>query len=134
MGELRHRSFVEEKPYVAGWGQIAQNGPRSTVLLQGQVTVIKNDDCREKIRKIGALKREYQFDTFVLCAGGAADNADVCNGDSGGPLILPVHANGSFQFYQIGIVSYGFGCAWAGTPGVYANVQHYANWIKFNLK
>lgn len=48
--------------------------------------------------------------------------------------MLDVRENDITHFYQIGIVSYGFGCAHAATPGVYANIQHYANWIKFNLR
>lgn len=133
-GEMRTRSFVNDNPFIAGWGRTSENGPRSTILLQGQVTVITNADCKEKIRKTGALRKEYQFDTYVICAGLAAGGVDACNGDSGGPLMLPVHENGSFPFYQIGIVSYGIGCARLNSPGVYTNIQQYANWIKFYLR
>lgn len=133
-GELRTRSFVKDNPFIAGWGRISEDGPRSSVLLHAQVTVIKNDDCREKIRKTGALKKEYQFDKYVLCAGLEAGGVDACNGDSGGPLMLPIHQNGSFPFYQIGVVSYGIGCGRLSSPGVYTSVQFYANWIKFLLR
>lgn len=80
-GEMRTRSFVKANPFIAGWGRTSETGPRSTVLLQGQVTVITNAECRLKIQKTGALRKDYQFDTFVMCAGSAG--IDACNGDSG---------------------------------------------------
>ena len=34
------------------------------------------------------------------------------------------------RFFQIGIVSYGEGCARRGVPGVYTNVKNFSGWIK----
>ena len=53
-------------------------------------------------------------------------------GDSGGPLICA--ENG--QPIQVGIVSWGNGCAAANSAGVYANVFAYKDWIEktTNLK
>lgn len=56
----------------------------------------------------------------MLCA--AAPSKDSCQGDSGGPL---VRANGD----QIGVVSFGNGCADPSYPGVYAYVPEYRLWI-----
>jgi V8-like Glu-specific endopeptidase len=59
-------------------------------------------------------------DNTKLCAGDS--QYDSCVGDSGGPLIT---SSGE----QVGIVSYGDGCAKEGKPGVYARVSYVIPWI-----
>jgi V8-like Glu-specific endopeptidase len=63
------------------------------------------------------------FDEDVmLCAGDEV--YDSCVGDSGGPIITA--ATGQ----QVGIVSFGDGCAKQGKPGVYSRVSHVLPWIQ----
>jgi hypothetical protein len=44
-------------------------------------------------------------------------------GDSGGPLVSVVEEDGVTKHVQHGVVSWGFGCAQEGFPGVYARVS-----------
>ena len=52
----------------------------------------------------------------MVCAGVPEGGKDACQGDGGGPLMLKNSGN------QVGIVSWGAGCAEKEHPGVYANV------------
>ncbi|KAI2508617.1 putative catecholamine binding [Fragilaria crotonensis] len=65
--------------------------------------------------------------TIELCA--AALGKDSCQGDSGGPLLS---ANGE-SFVQVGIVSFGTGCAEQGYPGVYSRVSYFLPYIQSEI-
>lgn len=47
---------------------------------------------------------------------------DSCSGDSGGPFVC--------ENMQVGIVSFGYGCAQADIPGVYTKVSAYRHFIE----
>ena len=53
----------------------------------------------------------------MMCAGYDEGVLDACQGDSGGPMIWRGDENSPYT--QIGIVSWGQGCARKGYPGVY---------------
>lgn len=55
----------------------------------------------------------------MLCAGGDGKH-DACVGDSGGPLLV---RGGAAGWTQVGIVSWGAGCAVRGVPGVYTRLS-----------
>jgi secreted trypsin-like serine protease len=55
----------------------------------------------------------------MLCAG--RSGKDTCQGDSGGPLFVKAVTGG---FIQVGITSWGFGCAATGFPGVYTRLSN----------
>lgn len=105
----------------------------SNILNQVQLPVISNAECKQKYVNLGLFQKKIQFSDIVLCAGFTEGGKDSCKGDSGGPLMLPQHHEGRFPFYQIGINSYGLGCARPNVPGVYTNVREYKDWIKKKL-
>ena len=59
-----------------------------------------------------------QIDADMIMAGYPDGGYDSCQGDSGGPMVV-LAADGE-TFLQSGVVSWGYGCADAGYPGVYA--------------
>lgn len=127
---VRSRNLIRMNPFVAGWGRLQEGGRSSNILQQLQIAVLDNEECKEQYRMQGRLISDIQFGDSVLCAGNLAGGQDSCQGDSGGPLMLPIYENGKFPVYQIGIVSYGIGCARTNTPGVYTRVQHFVDWIQ----
>ena len=62
----------------------------------------------------------------LLYTGWARGGQDSCDEDSGGPLVRKV----GNRHIQVGIVSFGEGCARANKPGVYANVTAAYSWIR----
>ncbi|EKO3793321.1 serine protease [Vibrio metschnikovii] len=61
----------------------------------------------------------------AICAGFSEGGKDSCQGDSGGPLVRIL--NGGIE--QVGVVSWGDGCAQPDAYGVYANVAYFQDWI-----
>lgn len=62
-----------------------------------------------------------------VCAGYPEGTRDSCGGDSGGPLVVP---GGVTDWVQIGVVSWGLGCARPDAYGVYTRVAPYIPWIQ----
>lgn len=54
----------------------------------------------------------------MFCAGYPQGGTDTCEGDSGGPLMVPARGG----LVLVGATSFGKGCAEAGHPGVYARL------------
>jgi secreted trypsin-like serine protease len=63
--------------------------------------------------------------TNQMCIGVPAGGVDTCFGDSGGPALI--RRDG--RWVQLGITSWGIGCAQANLPGVYTVVPNYYNWV-----
>ena len=102
---------------VIGWGATFQGGWSSDVLLKTDVPLVSLAQCRASY---GSAIEDHN-----VCAGYPQGGQDACQGDSGGPLF--VRRNN--QFYQVGIVSWGAGCAQPGMYGVYTSAPAFSNWI-----
>ncbi|MBR7839707.1 serine protease, partial [Actinospica durhamensis] len=108
---------------VIGYGSVDPedvNGDGSitypSTLQFAQVVVDSDANCSTVFN--GAQEPAARPD-LMLCAGGDGKH-DACVGDSGGPLLVP---DGSTGWTQIGLVSWGAGCAVRGVPGVYTRLS-----------
>lgn len=77
-----HQPEADYKPFTAGWGHL-QGGKSSNVLQDSQITVLNNDNCRDRYREQGKLFSDKQFSNQVLCAGNLFGGRDSCESDSG---------------------------------------------------
>ena len=107
---------------VVGWGRTAARaqGGVSDTLRQADVPILKNSDC--------AVAYPGNVTNSNVCAGYSQGSVDSCQGDSGGPLM--VRHGDSSRYVQIGVVSWGKGCAKPDFPGVYTRVSSYIDWIQ----
>lgn len=111
-----------ENVTVSGWGVLESNeGSISNVLNAVQVPIVSYEECR--------LAYGSRVNKDHVCAGERQGGKDSCQGDSGGPLVRQI--NGRTEL--VGIVSFGYGCAQAGSPGVYTKVSSYIDWIQRHL-
>jgi hypothetical protein len=106
---------------VTGWGNRDPNGQDFPARLhEVEVLVIANSDCDDAYSNLT---------DNMLCAGVPGGGKDSCQGDSGGPLVY----NNTGEWQQVGVVSFGVGCAEADFPGVYARVSRYLDWINEHM-
>jgi hypothetical protein len=102
---------------VVGWGSDSESGEGQTQLHAAYVGYVGQSECK---------KRYSDFITDrMMCFGGGS--RDACAGDSGGPLVKRDSGNGFDT--QVGIVSWGVGCARRGCPGVYVRIHVIHEWI-----
>jgi len=128
---------------VAGWGLLKESGAMTSVQQKVAVKVWENTDCAH------AYKSSSKITNNMICASwrNGTTNYDACSGDSGGPLFAsthikrndeavivsrnePVSMDNAVGFKQLGIVSWGTGCAREEYPGVYTRVSAMKPWIE----
>jgi secreted trypsin-like serine protease len=133
---------------VTGWGSMEAGGLKSKLLQEVDVDYIPNETCY-------GYQTSYtsaDVNEDMLCAGMLGEGGrDACQGDSGGPLVIrgqdpTISTNASvdpnllvFQepittaYYNphvlVGVVSWGYGCARANAPGVYARISYFEDWL-----
>ncbi|XP_069841081.1 serine protease 27-like [Dendropsophus ebraccatus] len=115
--------------WVTGWGNVGElvSLPAPKTLQKVEVALIDNKNCEVMYKSNAAYKLINDLiKEDMLCAGYQEGKKDSCQGDSGGPLVCNVNG----VWLQLGITSFGSGCARAGRPGVYTRVQHYQSWLQ----
>lgn len=114
---------------VTGWGYTkADHGWDDkylpTELQEAELPIVSQEACRAGYRETSM--RLNPIDNRNLCAGFKQGGKDACQGDSGGPLVAR-RPDGDWA--QIGVVSWGAGCAEADHFGVYTRVAAFRDWI-----
>lgn len=103
---------------VTGWGHLSERGNLSPNLQKAQIPMIDQNQCSSPTVYGSSLTPR------MICAGYLEGKVDACQGDSGGPL---VHLDDRWML--VGVVSWGMGCARAGRPGVYTNMDQMLDWV-----
>lgn len=110
---------------ITGWGALQESGSTSTVLMQAEVPIVRQEACRHN-QSYGSEK----ITENMFCAGLRQGGVDSCQGDSGGPFVCKSPLNPR-QWVQVGVTSWGKGCARALKYGVYAKLKRFLTWINF---
>jgi len=126
---------------VIGWGNRIAYGPDDespassapNKLHQVELSLLTNEQCKNKLaqgysdlQNTNVSPDQVGITDSMICANYLGDiEKGSCQGDSGGPLV--VYDNG---WKQVGVVSYGVGCADVDFPDVYARVGQFTTWIK----
>lgn len=112
---------------VMGIGALAYESSSPEFLHSVVVPAIPNDECNGPEMYGNIINITDQ----MLCAGAKEGGKDSCQGDSGGPIVKRVvQSDGSFLDYHVGVVSFGYECALANKPGVYARTSTAMSFIE----
>merc|ERR1719341_3181170 len=117
-------NYDNRQAVVSGWGTLSTGGSTPTVLHEVTINTMSNAQCTGSSTSYSS----NDITSRMICA--SASGKDACQGDSGGPLVT--QTSGSYTL--IGVVSWGFGCADARAPGVYARVTSQLSWINSNVR
>ncbi|XP_058415509.1 serine protease 38 [Diceros bicornis minor] len=110
--------------WATGWGLVSQQGSSSNQLQEAQLPLIPLSLCRLLYGGTSQVLLD------MLCAGELMNVKTVCEGDSGGPLVCEFN----HIWLQIGVVSWGRGCAYPMYPAVYARVSYFSEWIRYHME
>ncbi|BCJ42902.1 trypsin [Actinoplanes ianthinogenes] len=102
---------------VMGWGQTREGSLRQERKLHyATVPTIPDATCA----KAYLAAKVTLVRTDSICAG--RHGVDTCQGDSGGPMVRRARDG---RWAQVGIVSWGLGCARDAYPGVYTQISKF---------
>ncbi|XP_030834548.1 uncharacterized protein LOC100892938 [Strongylocentrotus purpuratus] len=107
---------------VTGWGQESLKSQTNQFMKEVELPIVDRQTCEESVDE-----DEGEFTDNMFCAGYHSALQDACSGDSGGPFAFR-HDDG--RWYQVGIVSWGVGCAKEGEYGFYTSISRYLHWLR----
>nr|ASN76825.1 prophenoloxidase activating factor 2 [Octodonta nipae] len=123
--------FDYQRCLTMGWGKNShKRGTYQPVLKKLELPIVPREKCL-KVLQSTILGTFFNLHESFICAGGEALK-DTCKGDGGGPLMCPILGQPG-RYQQVGIVSWGITCGLQNTPGVYANIAIFVDWIDFTL-
>jgi len=99
--------------------EVDDRNMHSDILREVSLDLVTKEDCQ---KDFGIL---FKVTSHMMCA--SREGSGPCLGDSGGPLLL-TNINGNSEI-QVGIISFGIGCADSHYPGVYTKVSSFLTWI-----
>jgi len=124
--DIAHTAPASGTMTVMGWGQTGESVIRQERRLRyATVPIVPDATCAKAYRRVGVTLVADES----LCAG--RRGVDTCQGDSGGPMVRKDSAG---RWVQVGIVSWGLGCARDGYPGVYTQVATFRPAIKAAIR
>jgi trypsin len=107
---------------VYGFGNVRSNTPNPNGDLNKVIVpIVSNEEANSSDAYNGKV------DETMIAAGYASGGKDSCQGDSGGPMVVFDQHN---EPVQVGIVSWGTGCALPNKYGVYSRISSAYEWIK----
>ncbi|KAK9506526.1 hypothetical protein O3M35_008448 [Rhynocoris fuscipes] len=113
---------------VTGWGRTGFVSDTSSVLMEVEIGLYNDSECRKAMEQIEGSKLPRGIDSnTMVCAGVRQGGKDACTGDSGGPLITE---SSKCTKVQVGITSIGRDCGLPNTPGIYTRISYYIPWIE----
>ncbi|GAK15927.1 putative trypsin [Vibrio sp. JCM 19053] len=118
-GSLTQYASIGDWLSVAGLGRTSEGGSSPSRLQEVDVPLVSDMTCRQ------AGGNYTTVGEVSFCAGIPQGGIDSCQGDSGGPIVI----NRSGVITQLGVVSWGIGCARPGMYGVYSDIAAMRNFV-----
>lgn len=135
-----YKGLPGKKVWVTGWGYLfdlekfQENYPDADIPWE-KLTPNKLQEVEIPVQSMTECQANYggTVPDGQLCAGLRKGGKDSCQGDSGGPLVAadPDNQKG---WVQVGIVSWGRGCARAKFFGIYTRADYYRGWVKSTIE